>query len=291
MSDRNKAFLAILFGSLFGGAVTTVIKIGLIEIPPLTFSFLRFFIASIVLLPIIIKHKNISVKNLKILAPFTLFATFNVILFIFGIRHTTATIGQLLYAGVPFLTGIITLMVFGDRLSSKKTFGIIVGFIGVAIVVLLPIIEQGKQFSGNLTGNVLIIAGVISWSLYMVFSKKLSKEYSPFVINSAFILITAFVLFPFSVFELIGENRWISQLSLAGIVSLGYVAIFGTVLNYLLNQYAIKHGGSVFASTSFYLLPIFAFLAAFILLGERLTSGLFIGGALVLLGIFLTTRK
>jgi len=291
VSDRNKAFLAILFGSLFGGAVTTVIKIGLVEIPPLTFSFLRFFIASIVLLPIVLKNKSVSVKKIKNLLPFTLFATLNVILFILGIRFTTATIGQLLYAGVPFLTGVITFLVFGDRLSSKKILGIIVGFIGVAIVVLLPIIEQNKQFSGNLVGNLLIVMGVISWSLYMVFSKKLSKEHSPFVINSAFIFITTFILFPFFIFEFIKDSKWLSQLSLSGIISLSYVAIFGTVLNYLLNQYAIKHGGSVFASTSFYLLPIFAFLAAFVLLGERLTSGLFIGGVLALFGIFLTTRK
>ena len=60
---------------------------------------------------------------------------------------------------------------------------------------------------------------------------------------------------------------------------------------YLLYQYAIKHGGSVFASMVFYLLAIFAFFFAFLLLGEGLTIGLVAGGILVLLGIYLTTGK
>lgn len=58
-----------------------------------------------------------------------------------------------------------------------------------------------------------------------------------------------------------------------------------------LRFYVIKLGGSVFASMGFYLTPVFAFLAAFVLLGEKLTSGFLFGGTLALLGIYLTTRK
>ncbi|MBI2031220.1 MAG: DMT family transporter [Candidatus Levybacteria bacterium] len=291
MSDRQIAFLAVFLGSLMGGAVTTATKIGLVSIPPLTFAFLRFFIASVIILPLFFKKYNFSIKQLKKLIPFTLFATLNIILFIVGIRTTTATIGQLLYAGTPFITSLILFILFNDRQSISKSIGIIVGFIGVAIVAFLPVLEQGKPFAGDLIGNLLIAGGVLSWSFYIVFSKKYSKDYSPFLINSVFILITTIILFPIFIVDFWKNNEWISIINFPSILSLGYVAIFGTIITYLLNQYAIKHGGSVFASMSFYLLPIFAFIAAFVLLSERLTLGLLIGGTLALLGIYLSTRK
>ena len=68
------------------------------------------------------------------------------------------------------------------------------------------------------------------------------------------------------------------------------IQIITPVLVYLLNQYAIKHGGSVLASMQFYLFPVFAYLSAFLLLGEQLTLGLVVGGTLALLGVYHTLR-
>lgn len=291
MNDRAKAFLAIFFGALLGGGVTTVTKIGLINFPPLTFAFFRFFLASIVIFPLFLKKYKLSIKQFRELMPFTLFATLNIILFIFGIKTTTATIGQLLYAGTPFLTGLILFSLFGEKLSVRKNLGIVIGFIGVAIVILLPLLEKGGRFSGDLTGNLLIAAGVVSWSLYMVFSKKHVKNQSPFLINSVFIFITTLILLPFFFFDIIRDHSWITSMNISSALSVVYVAVFGTIFSYLLNQYAIKHGGSVFAATSFYLLPVFAFLCAFTLLGEGLTFGLIAGGILALSGVFLVTSK
>lgn len=291
MNDRTKAFLAIFFGALLGGAVTTVTKIGLINFPPLTFAFLRFLIASVVILPLFIKKYKFSIRQFRDLMPFTLFATLNIILFIFGIKSTTATIGQLLYAATPFLTGLMLYILFGEKLSVRRNLGIVIGFVGVAIVILLPLLEKGGRFSGDLTGNLLIAAGVVSWSLYMVFSKKHVKNQSPFLINSVFIFVTTLILLPFFFFDIIRDHSWITGINMSSALSVVYVAVFGTVLSYLLNQYAIKHGGSVFAATSFYLLPVFAFFSAFILLGEGLTFGLIAGGVLALFGVFLVTSK
>ena len=70
-----------------------------------------------------------------------------------------------------------------------------------------------------------------------------------------------------------------------------YITIVATIITYILNQYAIKHGGSIFASMAYYLLPVFSFFSAFLLLGERLTQGILIGGILALLGVFFVTKK
>lgn len=289
MSDKQKAFLSIFLNSLLSGAVGAITKIGLLKIPPLSFAFLRFLLASISLMPFIFLSKRNVFKNLIALTPLSLLATANIVLFILGIKTTTATIGGMLYGGVPLLTGLMARFFASERLSAKKTLGIIVGFIGVSILVLLPVLEQGKEFSGDLKGNILIGIGVVCWSFYMVFSQKAQKKHSPFILTSIFILVTAIVLFPFFLLELRTNYGWWNNVDLAGMTSIIYVALFATIGSYLLHQYAIKHGGSVFASMIFYLTPVFTFLAAFLLLGERLTSGLLFGAVLALLGIFLST--
>lgn len=289
MNDRQKALFSILLLSILSGSTAAVTKIGIISIPPLSFAFFRFFIAGISILPFIISRNRI--KSLWKLAPLSLLATLNIIVFVLGIKTTTATIAQLLYAGVPILTGFFLFVFFRKRLTKNKTIGIFVGFLGVAFVVLLPIFEKGTRFSGDLLGNLLISVGVISWALYALFSQKKLKFFSPFVITSAFIWTTCIVLFPLFIIESSVHTNWWRTLTPSSIFSLIYIGTVSTIFTYLLNQYAIKHGGSIFASMQFYLIPVFAYLFAFLLLGEGLTLGLVVGGCLALLGIYITTKK
>lgn len=291
MSDRQKAFLAIFLGTILGGASTTAQKIGLVEFPQLSFAFIRFLIASIIILPFFLKLKKHELKEFKDLIPVSLFASMNIILFILGIKTTTATIGQLLYAGVPLLTGLIAYWFMSENFKFKKILGIIIGFVGVGLVVFLPVIEKGQIFAGDLKGNLLIAAAVIFWSFYMVFTKKSQRKYSPLAVTSIFIFVTTVVLFPLFIYDQTVHFGWWHALTINGIMAMLYITIVATIITYILNQYAIKHGGSVFASMAFYLLPIFSFLSAFLLLGEKLTLGLLIGGTLALLGVFFVTKK
>lgn len=289
MSDKQKAIIFILLVSILGGATQAITKIGLMSIPPLSFAFVRFLIAGIVISPVLLK-KNF-LKALWQLTPFSLLATINIVFFILGIKTTTATIGTILYAGVPLLTALFLFLLFRERLSARKELGIALGFFGVALVALLPIIEKGSRFSGDLLGNMLIAIGVISWSLYMAYSKKKLESFSPFVVTSAFIWVTCFALFPLFLTDLISYPNWWQSLTLSSILSLAYISIISTVVVFLLNQYAIKHGGSILASMQFYLLPIVAYLSASFLLGEQLTLGIVVGGTLALLGVYITTKN
>ena len=291
MTDRQKAFLSILIGSILGGAMGAITKVGLLEIPPLSFAFLRFLLAAIIITPLILKKKRKIVKDFIAIAPLSVLAAVNIAFFTVGVKTTTATISQILYAGVPIIIGLVSHFFLSEKLGLKKISGITIGFIGVVVVVFLPVLEKGKTFSGDLTGNVFIVIGVISWSLYMIFSKRLQRNYSPFIIVSIFIVLTTLVLFPFFLIDLRVNNGWWVNVGFNGLLSLLYVTIIGTITTYILMQYAIKHGGSVFASMAFYLQPIFGFLAAFIILGERLTLGILIGGTLALLGVFFVTKK
>ncbi|MCL4418648.1 MAG: DMT family transporter [Patescibacteria group bacterium] len=291
MNDRQKALLSIFTYSVLAGAIAAITKIGLSQIPPFSFAFIRFLLASFIVAPFIFKKRKSFVRDMKILLPFSIFATINIIFFATGIKLTTADISQILYTTVPILTGALAYFMLGDKLSLRKISGIAVGFIGASLALFVPILAKGEKFSGNLLGNVLLIIAVISWSIYMILSKKAQKTHSIFHITAVFIIVTTFVLFPFFLFESVSYYGWWDKIGFSAIASLIYMVLGGTIATYLLNQYAIRHGGAVFASMTFYLTPIFGFTAAFIILGETLSSLLFFGAILSLIGVFLTTSR
>lgn len=291
MNDRQKAFFSIVLVSLFGGAMGAVTKIGLSNIPPLSFAFIRFFIAFLIIIPFIRKAERKIIKDFVALAPISLLATINIVLFTLGVKATTATISGLLYAATPLIIALFSYLFIAEKLNRNKILGIIIGFMGVLVVVFLPFLEKGKAFSGDLFGNLLISAAVVCWSFYMIFSKKMQKTYSPFVIVSIFTILTTLALFPFFLVDLKLNYGWWNGVEISSFISLFYAGAVGTVMSYLLNQYAIRHGGSVFASMAFYIQPLFAFLSAFFLLGEGLTLGILLGGSLALIGVFFVTKK
>jgi O-acetylserine/cysteine efflux transporter len=289
MSDKQKTIALILLGAVLGGATPTIVKIGVTSIPPLIFTFLRFLIAAIITVPFL--WKTNFLKDLKYLILFSTLGTLNIVFFSLGVKMTTATVGQLLYSVVPLLTAVLLLILFKNKITGKRILGIVIGFIGVIFVALLPIIEKGGKFSGDLLGNVLVGIGVILWSLYMAYSKRKLKSFSPFIITSAFVWVTCIALFPFAIWEMGIYPNWQQSLTLSVFLSLGYVAIISTIISFFLNQYIIRLGGAVLASLQYYLIPIFTYISALILLGEGLTRGLVLGGILVLLGVYITSKN
>ena len=278
--------------AFIGGGVPAFVKIALRNIPVFTFTFLRFLLAGLVLIPVFLaKKKPIVKKKLKQAILISLLATANVTLFALGVKKTTATIGQMLYAAVPIFASIFSYFLLKKKIKAKKLMGILLGFIGVLIIVLLPALRKSSVFAGTLTGNLLVFIAVASYSLYTVLSKKLHQNFSPFSLTVIFITTTILAqsfLLPFELKSDLGFWKNISMLSLVGLV---YVAVLGTAVFYLIYQQAIKKTTPIIVSMVFYIQPVAAFLWSFVLLGERLTPSFIIGGALALVGAGIVTRQ
>ena len=219
----------------------------------------------------------------------SLLPAINIAFFVVGLKSTTASIGQMLYAGAPMLTAIFALLIQGERISLKKWFYIFLGLSGVSIVIFLPILERGQIYAGDLRGNLLISIGVVLWALYLVFSKPFHKKYSPQFITSIFIILTAMIFFLLQFIDFSSGKFWWEHLNQTSVIAVFYASILATVIAYTILQYAIKLGGPVIASLTNYLLPVFAYLSASIFLGEQLTEGLVLGTILVFISIALTS--
>jgi O-acetylserine/cysteine efflux transporter len=259
MNGRTLALIAILVIAVENSFVSAIAKKGLMEIPPLSLSALRFFVASLCVLPFFLQKKNMKFAHAKEITPISLFASINIIFYILGVNETTANIATIIYAGVPLLSGFLLYLLFRERLSKKEFVGVLFGFIGVLIIILLPLLEKGNASAGGLLGNIFLLFAITAWSFYLIYSKKLHKLYSPFVITSNFIFTTAILMIPFFLWDMKVHYGWWNHVTGWGIVAVLYFAIMVTIVGYILNQYALKHGGAVFASMTFYITPVLGF--------------------------------
>ena len=287
--NQFKIFLLIVLIAALGGGNGVLAKVGLREISPLNFTFWRFLSALIFLLPIFfIQKQKFTFLAFKKLFWILLFAAGNIIIFIFAIRLTTASASQILYTFSPLLAGILSYLLLGDKLGTKKILGVLIGFIGTIVIILLPVITGDSSLNGSLAGNLLILLAVLSHSIYTVLSKDKQKDFTPVGIttySAVFTLIFSAILIP------LDHGSFDLTLSNSVLFSVLYSGIAATALFYLLYQYVIKISSPLAASTVLYVEPIFTIIWAVIVLSEKITTGLLFGMILVILGVYLATGQ
>jgi len=286
MSSYKLAIISVLLAAAFWGMAPSITKISLQEIPVFSLIFLRFVVASILILPFFLKAKKNLKGNISKLFFLSLLPFLNVVFFVLGIRLTSAIISPVLYAGTPLLVVFFSRVLFKEKISLIKIIGILVGFIGVLIIVILPIIGGDV---GDIKGNAIILLAVLSFAFYTIFSKPILKKQSPVVTTSLTFFLSAFLSFPLFIVELAKDSSWIIDVSGQTLLGVLYLGSFATVGSYFLYQWGVKHSSPLEASLTFYFQPIVGSLAAVFLLQEKLTFLFIIGSLVTLSGVFLTT--
>ncbi len=282
--DRWYIFLLVVTAAILGGGAGVFGKIALTEIPPFSFTFLRFTAASLFLIPFSKGSFPVFSKEHSKIILFSLLASLNVILFAFGIKHTTANTGQVIYTAVPIISAILSFWFLKEKFGARKVAGVALGFLGAMFVVLLPFVTKGSE-AGTLYGNSIIFLAMLSISFYFVWSKKFQSAYSPMQINNYFIFTTAFLALFLSLPDFLKEPYWWQNVSLKSLLALLFVAFFSTALYYLLHQIIVKKSTPVMASMILYIQPFKAFVLSYIFLAEKLTPLFLIGVLLSLLGV------
>ncbi len=288
MVNIGLLLLVVLFGSLNSVSV----KIALQSFSPMLFTFFRFLIAFVIILPFLKQYRFFDFKKSKKLYLISTFAVLNVILFAFGIRLTTIIASSIIATTIPIIVGIFTHFYLGKRYRRNEVVGAVLGLIGTMYVVLLPVISGKVNVGGSLLGNILIFGGIIPFAMYGVLTKSIHNDFSKKEITVALFLLAWTSHLLFIGVELINSRPlFIAEVTTKTLVALLFSASLGTVAFYLLYQRLIARAGPLFASFFLYLSPLFSTIAAVILIGEKPTPNLMAGAALTFLGVWLYGRK
>lgn len=288
MSSRTKALLAIVAASMLWATAGTA-KVLLQSFDPFTTAFFRFLVASLVILPFFLKERRHQKLSLLPLVPLALLGTANITLFYFGLRTTTANATAVIYTIIPLVVAVAAPKLIKEQVTATKLVGVGVGLAGALGIVILPTIERGQRFSGDLSGNLLVLMGVLCWSGYTIGSRHMlaTKRATPVAMTAASIFIST------AIFALLSLPQWkpayLAAFTGVNVLIILQLGVFVTVVTYLLLQWAIKHSSATTAALNQYLQPVFAVVFNYFFLGERLTVGLILGGIVVIAGVGIAT--
>jgi drug/metabolite transporter (DMT)-like permease len=283
------AIAAILLSVIFWGYSFVSTKIVLNELPPITIAFFRQLIASVVLVVFISARKLIikmPARDILLIAASSLFGI--VFYFLFeniGLKYTTASNASIIVAAVPIFTLVTESLFYKLKITGRLVSCVVVSIIGVFLVIF----EQGSLdlSYGSTRGNLLMIGAMVSWVIYTIICKGLTGRYYGIVITTYQMLAGSILFIPFIIPEI---GQWHS-ISTSSVLNLLYLSVFCSAIAYYLYNLAVKDLGATISSLFLNLIPVVSIIGGVLVLGEKI-SPLQIGGMLlIMLSLFLVSRK
>jgi len=283
--------LVFLLASIIGGSNAALVKFTVNQFPPVVLVALRAFLATLFTLPFIYLQKSeLRLSNDKkylIVANF-LFAL-NWLFFATGVQHTSVIMSQVLYVPTSLIVAFLGFLFLKEKLSLSQIFGLMLTLFGMSILIYGSAKSQDLLSFGTPLGNVLIILGLLSWSLYTIVSRKISQVYTPLTITFYNFLLTTLFASLIIPIELKSRGLILTNITTGGILSLLSIAFFNSVLFFGLYQWVIKHTSAFISSLILYTTPIIAAFTGIIFFNERLTFNLVAASILIFLGVFFAT--
>jgi drug/metabolite transporter (DMT)-like permease len=263
---------------------------GLVE--PWTLAFWRWMIATLLLLPFAWRELAAEWRGLlRVSGDLLILGVLGMLicggLVYVSLHATTATNATLLYTGSTLVIVVLDAIYFGALLTPVRIAGLIVGFLGVATIVLQG--EPMRLITLELNwGDLGIAVCSISWAIYSVMLKKERLRRLPSVaLFAAISLAGALTLAPPMLYEAVafgavpsGSRAWLSILALA---------IIPSVLAYGIFQIGVREVGPSVTGVFLYFIPVYGVVLAALSLGESFHVYHALGLVLVVGGVVLAT--
>jgi drug/metabolite transporter (DMT)-like permease len=287
-----KIYLKLLLTAIFWGGTFVAGRLVARNVGPYSIAFLRFTIASVLLLLLTWRIEGGLPKLKKsqimpvILLGITGIFIYN-IMFFKGLKIIEAGRALLIIATCPIIITICSAFFLKEKINLIKGLGIIISVCGAIIVISKGNIS--RIFEGGLgLGELYIFCCVLSWVAYSLIGKTVMKGLSPLTSVSYSATVGAVALLVPALFEGLVEN--IAGQSVRDWLCISYLGIFGTVVGFVWYYQGVERIGPTKAGLFINFVPISAILCAFFILREPITLSLAGGAVLVISGVYLTNR-
>lgn len=210
----------------------------------------------------------------------------NQLLFITGLKFTTATNASILMTSVPVFAIAAAAVIGVDRITASRLAGIVLSVVG-ALVLVNPL-----RFSGNHSGaigNLMIVGNCLCYALFLVLQRPvLARVPWRTVIAGSFFFGTLGVL-PVSVPALLALDP--AKVGTGGWLGVAYIIVFPTVLAYAANTWAVRRSSPALVAAYTTLQPLVSSVLAAFFLGESFGWEEGIGFALIVAGLWQVSRR
>jgi drug/metabolite transporter (DMT)-like permease len=197
------------------------------------------------------------------------------------------SISAILNSLTPLNTLLVGLFFFGLDVQRRQLFGVIIGFIGCALLVLSG---SGENTTENYYYAILIVIASIFYGINVNLIKKYLSDLKPLTISTGNFVVmfipALIVLYGTGFFERVHEEKVQN--------ALGYIAVLGVIgtgLSNILFFKLIQLSSPVFASSVTYIIPVVAIFLGFLFMQETLTLVQALGAVIVLIGVYFSSKK
>jgi drug/metabolite transporter (DMT)-like permease len=291
-ASRLKGMLIITFVMLAWSSTFTVTKSVINTIPPFYFAFLRFAIASVLLIIfLLIRRKKIRPSQQPmpygILTMMGIFGvTLYYIFFNLSMIYTSASSGALIQGFGPIFIVVMAAIFLKERLTIKEISGVVLSVIGVFMVGFITKVHNDAL--NSFLGNWLMIGAMLVWGAYTILSKKIA-EIDALVVTCVSTVIGTALLFPAVVFEL--WNKPLPVITSNGWWAIIYLGIIPSAFSFFLYNKAMEYLTASEIGIFTNIDPVIGAIIAVIFLKEDINAWQITGTILILAGIWLSTHK
>jgi drug/metabolite transporter (DMT)-like permease len=283
-------------------------KIALREFSPMLLAGLRIGFAGIVMLPMYVwervrvteprlteprlteprltepRPSGSGRDTVRLLILGLLGVTLNQVLFIVGLSRTNVAHAAILIGLTPIQVLIVAGLRGQERITARKAMGMAIALAGVAV---LKIFEPAAGTATWIGDFVVLLAG-LAFALFTVFGKEVTGQFTAITMNTYAYVGGAVALLPLTLWE--AARQPLAHVSAGAWMAAIYMALFPSVIAYLIYYHALARMTASRVSAFSYLQPVFASIMGVVILGETLGAPVIAGGVVILGGVYLAER-
>jgi drug/metabolite transporter (DMT)-like permease len=274
------------------GSTWLFIKLGLEDLPPLTFAGIRFVIAALLLL-LFMRFKRVPLPRarrdwLLLAATGILAFTLNYGLLFWGEQYISSGLAAILQSTIPAFGLLIAhYYIPGEHITPAKIVGVLLGIAGVGVIFSNQLQVAGPR---ALWGSAALVFSAVCVAYANVLVKAYGKELEPSILASGQMM---FGLVPLLVVGIYFEGNPLTfHWTPMTFVALFYLALVGSVIAFLAYYWLVHHMDVTKTMLIALVTPVVAVLLGMAVLNEKLTWRMLAGSAMIVAGIgLIVTRK
>jgi drug/metabolite transporter (DMT)-like permease len=265
------------------------VKTAINVLPPVSFTFLRYVIASVTLVILLrwregrFRLPTGDVRNVVLLG--VVGFGFYQILWTVGLRAIPAGDSALLIATTPVITALLAAAFGLDAPNPVKLIGAFVSFLGVAVVIAAG---QGLDLLASLGGDLLTLAAALCWAIYTIAGARILRRHSALVITTWAVVVGMLFIAPVGIGQLISTP--IVGFGPGVVIAVIYSGTLAAGFSNVVVFHGVRLLGPTRVTSLQSLVPAMAVVMAAVFLQEPLRPVQIVGGIVILAGVALLRR-
>ncbi len=276
-----RSIAAMLLLAVMWGLSIPATKLGLQDLPPLTFTALRFLVAVPLFLVLATGRLSVPWRAVPSIAALGVMGiTLGNVAQSFGVAGTSASAGTIISATIPVFVVILAAVRLNQPVTGRQWLGLLAAFAGIALVALGSGSEAADVSRTTMRGMTWMLVSAVAIAFYYIWSAELAEEFGALPVAAWNGLAGLIAILPLAGWEMTHTPL---HFSAQAVWVAAYLGIAVTVAGLFLWLHLLRTVPARVAASVQYLQPVFGIGAASLMFGDRLGT-LFALGVILILG-------